>query len=167
MAKLKLHPSTLRAYCRRKVKCAARYKTKFVDLVCESLALDGYPKPDGVGSHAWVNSNAEVILAGRLKKLPPKVPKPPKLKKPKEAGNDFLLSYEWRRLRMEALKLYGPRCQCCGATPKTGAVMNVDHIKPRLKYPELALDINNLQILCGVCNHGKGNWDETDWRNNA
>ena len=59
---------------------------------------------------------------------------------------------------------YEARCQCCGNSPKTGAVLNVDHIKPRKKYPELALDINNLQILCEECNHGKGNWDETDWR---
>jgi 5-methylcytosine-specific restriction endonuclease McrA len=65
---------------------------------------------------------------------------------------------------MEALKKYGPRCQCCGATPATGAVMNVDHIKPRKKWPSLALDVNNLQILCHECNHGKGNWDDTDWR---
>lgn len=53
---------------------------------------------------------------------------------------------------------------CCGATPATGAVMNVDHIKPRKLYPHLALDVDNLQILCSDCNHGKGNWDMTDWR---
>lgn len=76
----------------------------------------------------------------------------------------FLQSYEWRRIRMVALKKHGATCQCCGASPKTGAVMNVDHIKPRKLFPELALDVNNLQVLCGVCNHGKGNWDETDWR---
>lgn len=76
----------------------------------------------------------------------------------------FLLTFEWRKLRMQALKKYGPKCMCCGATPATGAVMNVDHIKPRKKHPELALDINNLQILCHDCNHGKGNWDQTDWR---
>ncbi len=76
----------------------------------------------------------------------------------------FLSSYEWRRVRMEALKKYGPVCQCCGATPATGAVMNVDHIKPRKVFPELALTVENLQILCHECNHGKGNWDMTDWR---
>lgn len=76
----------------------------------------------------------------------------------------FLSTYEWRRVRMMALKKYGPVCQCCGATPATGAVMNVDHIKPRRLFPQLALDVDNLQILCHECNHGKGNWDMTDWR---
>ena len=76
----------------------------------------------------------------------------------------FLSSYEWRRVRLVALKKYGAKCQCCGATPDSGAVMNVDHIKPRRIYPELALDPDNLQVLCHECNHGKGNWDMTDWR---
>lgn len=80
------------------------------------------------------------------------------------SGNEFLQSFEWRKLRMVALKKYGPKCQCCGASVKDGAVMNVDHIKPRKHYPELALDVDNLQILCHECNHGKGNWDMTDWR---
>ena len=76
----------------------------------------------------------------------------------------FLQSYEWRRVRMQALKRYGAKCMCCGATPATGEVMNVDHIKPRRLFPDLALDIDNLQVLCSPCNHGKGNWDMTDWR---
>lgn len=76
----------------------------------------------------------------------------------------FLSTFQWRKVRMEAIKKYGPRCMCCGATPATGAVMNVDHIKPRKKWPSLALDVNNLQVLCHECNHGKGNWDQTDWR---
>ena len=78
--------------------------------------------------------------------------------------NEFLSTYQWRKVRMEALKKYGPKCMCCGATPATGAVMNVDHIKPRKLFPSMALDINNLQVLCHECNHGKGNWDQTDWR---
>jgi 5-methylcytosine-specific restriction endonuclease McrA len=80
------------------------------------------------------------------------------------ASDAFLESYEWRRVRMVALKRYGPRCQCCGATPADGAVMHVDHIKPRRLLPALALEVENLQILCHECNHGKGNWDMTDWR---
>lgn len=77
---------------------------------------------------------------------------------------EFLLSFEWRRLRMVVLTKRGSRCECCGATPKDGVRMNVDHIKPRLLFPELALVESNLQVLCEVCNHGKGNWDMTDWR---
>lgn len=77
---------------------------------------------------------------------------------------EFLSTYEWRKVRMVALKKYGARCQCCGATPATGAVMHVDHIKPRKLFPALALDVDNLQVLCHECNHGKGNWDQTDWR---
>lgn len=78
---------------------------------------------------------------------------------------DFLMSYEWRRLRMVVLKKRGRRCECCGAIPTDGVtVLNVDHIKPRKLFPNLALDEDNLQVLCGACNHGKGNWDQTDWR---
>jgi len=117
----------------------------------------------------------------RLKALqygwkPPQAPEPPKRsrtfriknKKPPVtnfmAEDQFLTTFEWRKVRMEALKKYGPKCMCCGATPADGAVMNVDHIKPRKLWPSLALDVNNLQILCHDCNHGKGNWDQTDWR---
>lgn len=78
--------------------------------------------------------------------------------------NDFLRSFEWRQLRMMALKQYGARCVCCGATPADGIRIHVDHIKPRRDFPELALKMSNLQILCEDCNHGKGNWDQTDWR---
>lgn len=81
------------------------------------------------------------------------------------ASPEFLWTPEWRRLRLVVLKKRGRRCECCGATPTDGkTVINVDHIKPRRKYPDLALVEDNLQVLCDVCNHGKGNWDETDWR---
>lgn len=73
----------------------------------------------------------------------------------------FYLSYEWRRLRYFVLKNYGRVCMLCGTTE---GAMHGDHIKPLRKYWELRLDPENIQILCEVCNHGKGNWDETDWR---
>ena len=76
---------------------------------------------------------------------------------------EFYRSIEWKRLRYDALVKYGNRCQCCGASPKDGVRLNVDHIKPRRKFPSLALDIANLQVLCAGCNAGKGNRDE-DWR---
>ena len=76
----------------------------------------------------------------------------------------FYKSPEWRELRYEALKRYGRRCICCGATPEGGAVMHVDHIKPRSTHPELELEIKNLQILCEDCNIGKSNLDEINWK---
>ena len=79
-------------------------------------------------------------------------------------SKEFYASYAWLKARYEALKTHGARCQCCGITPADGAVMNVDHIKPRYRFPELELDINNLQVLCARCNQGKGAWDNTDWR---
>jgi 5-methylcytosine-specific restriction endonuclease McrA len=79
-------------------------------------------------------------------------------------SEEFLRSFEWRTLRYEVIRAYGAQCMACGKTPRDGAMICVDHIKPRRKYPELALAFNNLQVLCEECNHGKGNWDETDWR---
>lgn len=73
----------------------------------------------------------------------------------------FFISKEWRKLRYRALTLYGHKCACCKTTK---GVMHVDHIKPRSRYPELALEFDNLQILCESCNLGKSNLDETDWR---
>lgn len=76
----------------------------------------------------------------------------------------FYQSMEWKQARYKALKLCGGRCQACGRGPMEGAVLNVDHIKPLSRHPELALDLSNLQVLCGACNAGKGAWDTTDWR---
>lgn len=72
-------------------------------------------------------------------------------------GEGFLASFEWKQIRFKALQKYGRRCQCCGASPADGAVLNVDHVKSRRNRPDLALDLGNLQILCAECNHGKGN----------
>lgn len=82
----------------------------------------------------------------------------------KPVWKNFYSSDEWRALRYAAFAAYGRKCGCCGASPETGAVMHVDHIKPRFTHPELALELSNLQILCADCNQGKGAWDSTDWR---
>ena len=82
----------------------------------------------------------------------------------REQSKVFYASDEWRRLRYRVLKTYGKRCMCCGASPETGAIMHVDHIKPRYTHPELSLSFDNLQVLCEDCNMGKGAWDSTDHR---
>lgn len=79
-------------------------------------------------------------------------------------SKEFLQTWTWRELRYKTLQRYGRACLCCGASPQTGAVIHVDHIKPRSLFPELAMDPDNLQTLCADCNVGKSNKDMTDWR---
>ena len=59
-------------------------------------------------------------------------------------------------------------CQVCGIKNHKGlgrsVKIHVDHIKPIRKHWELRLDPENTQVLCEACNHGKGSWDETDFR---
>lgn len=138
-------------------------------LASTALAMDGIEKDDVVSYKKFVENNAEHILKSIGKKKKIKIIDKKEMKRntsnfEANKSKEFLSTYEWRKLRMEAIKKYGNSCQCCGASPKNGAVLNVDHIKPRKFFPHLALDINNLQILCAECNHGKGNWDQTDWR---
>lgn len=85
----------------------------------------------------------------------------------KSSNDNFYTSWEWTTLRMKVIKTYGRRCMCCGATPSDGAVIQVDHIKPRSLRPDLALDFDNMQVLCQVCNRGKGNWCSRDYRAGA
>lgn len=81
---------------------------------------------------------------------------------------DFYRSREWREVRYDALLLHGGACQCCGATHCGGGPkLHVDHIVPRSVAPDLALDVDNLQVLCEDCNLGKGARDATDWRESA
>ncbi len=77
--------------------------------------------------------------------------------------DNFYSSLAWQKLRVEALVRYGAKCVLCGADAND-AKLQVDHIKPRSLYPDLALDINNLQILCEPCNKGKSNLYDMQWR---
>lgn len=106
-------------------------------------------------------SGQKVIPVPRVAKAPKK---PFAVEGVDVASADFTKTWAWRKLRYQAIRHYGAKCMCCGATRESGAVIHVDHIKPRRTHPELALKLDNLQILCGDCNAGKGNWDETDWR---
>lgn len=79
-------------------------------------------------------------------------------------ASNFYQTKEWRRLRYQAFKQYGNRCAVCGRGPKDNLIMHVDHIKARSLYPHLALEITNLQIMCGECNVSKSNKDKIKWR---
>ena len=183
--------SALPWFITSRVRAAKRQGLSEIEQACVALEVEGMPCPMNVDPEQWVRTNFSYICAKYYEKYPrgaaaaqpkasrkqrkkqrlverraatPKPSKPTIVSRIDVTTDAFLSTFEWRRVRMQALKKYGPKCMCCGATPATGAVMNVDHIKPRKKWPSLALDVKNLQILCHDCNHGKGNWDQTDWR---
>jgi len=71
---------------------------------------------------------------------------------------------EWKTLRNKVFQKYPPLCMRCSNKNN----LEVDHVKPRSKYPELELELSNLQILCRDCNLLKGIKDSSEWdfRNN-
>ena len=69
----------------------------------------------------------------------------------------FYGSPEWRLLREQIIAEQGRLCRQCGQHIIRDFDLTVDHIRPRSKFPELALDKSNLQILCRQCNSSKGN----------
>ena len=71
----------------------------------------------------------------------------------------FYWSPEWRVMRQEVFLNLGKKCLRCGSTEN----LHIDHIKPRSKYPELELVLENLQVLCMMCNLKKSNRDETNY----
>lgn len=68
----------------------------------------------------------------------------------------FYRSTLWKEFRFEYLKNNKRICCLCGQGPTHGVAIQLDHIKPRYIYPELALKHSNIQILCSNCNSGKG-----------
>lgn len=109
-----------------------------------------------VTSENFPEGRAPCSMCTRLKAEP----EPSKAKKRKQKKGKFYGSQEWAVLRYKAFLKYGNRCVVCGRSES----LTVDHVKPIGKYPELSLDIDNLQVMCRLCNRGKGGWDETDWR---
>ncbi|MGC8651457.1 MAG: HNH endonuclease [Minisyncoccia bacterium] len=51
-----------------------------------------------------------------------------------------------QRLREKTLEKYGNKCMICGIDIKE--LLNVSHIKPVNKFPENAVDLNNVLLLC-------------------
>lgn len=82
----------------------------------------------------------------------------------KGIGTPLLKSKSWKDLKKRVYSTYGYRCMKCGILPKDKRHSNVDHIKPRKLFPDLALEFDNLQVLCGRCNKEKGNSNCIDYR---
>jgi 5-methylcytosine-specific restriction endonuclease McrA len=59
----------------------------------------------------------------------------------------------WKQKQFETIGAVCPRCQIEFPTIHC---FDIDHIKPLSKYPALATELRNLQLLCGDCNGRKG-----------
>lgn len=68
-------------------------------------------------------------------------------------SDQFYNSTDWKQVREQALSTQKNICVECGATDN----LAVDHIYPRSKFPDKALELSNTQILCLRCNSSKGN----------
>lgn len=76
----------------------------------------------------------------------------------------FYNSSSWKKLSKQVIETYGAVCMKCGATKDKGIVICTDHIFPRKKYPLLALEFSNMQVLCRQCNFEKSDIHFTDYR---
>jgi 5-methylcytosine-specific restriction endonuclease McrA len=65
----------------------------------------------------------------------------------------FYNSTDWKKIRQKAFEIHINKCSFCSTTIN----LTVDHILPRSKFPEKALEVSNTQILCLSCNSSKGN----------
>jgi hypothetical protein len=125
-------------------------------MLAEVERLLGYSVPAGMATVKRI----EQALAALGEAVPDEMP----VKLPRLRKDGFYNSPAWKRARYAALRKNDGRCELCGASKHDGATLHVDHILPRSKFPKLALEPTNLQVLCEPCNLGKSNTDETDWR---
>lgn len=89
--------------------------------------------------------------------------------KTREEKRKFYDSKEWRNLRKKVLERDNYECQECKrngyvsidtyeyseSAKRKKIKLVVDHIKELEHYPELALDIDNLETLCVTCHNVK------------
>lgn len=68
----------------------------------------------------------------------------------------FYSSSEWLALRAQVISENGAVCSLCRRSITPGEDLTVDHIRPRSRFPDLALSRENMQVLCRSCNSSKG-----------
>lgn len=130
-------------------------------LLVRSYLTENPPKPRAKGPR---RPNGKKDRAERRLSKSTTTPKPKRFAPDPNVRKSFYSSWEWKKVRMQALQRDGHKCGSCGASPKDGIRIVVDHIKPLGKFWELRLSLSNLQVLCDDCNRGKGDWLHADFR---
>jgi 5-methylcytosine-specific restriction endonuclease McrA len=80
------------------------------------------------------------------------------------AQNDYIVFRNSESGQLLKRKLYTAQEEKCN-NPNCGLKLPIthlqmDHIKPISKYPVLAVEPTNFQLLCGPCNLAKGSTEE-------
>lgn len=92
-----------------------------------------------------------------------------KMQKIQGKEDTFYSSAAWRKLRLRIIVRDLGHCPRCVAMRNTQVNitdtenLEVHHIKPRSKYPELELEPTNLVLLCKVCNLQLGTRETLDF----
>ena len=73
-----------------------------------------------------------------------------------EEAEAFYRSAEWQLIRKQVIEEQGAVCQECGVGITDEFDLTVDHVNPRSRFPDGALDVSNLRVLCRRCNSRKG-----------
>ena len=73
----------------------------------------------------------------------------------------FYATREWRDMRSAIIRRDGRICQMCHRSIALARNLTIDHVQPRSKYPERALDPSNLRVVCRRCNSAKGTTEIT------
>jgi 5-methylcytosine-specific restriction endonuclease McrA len=109
-----------------------------------------------IAKHAKRKAKKAAAKARRQAELKAIPSKPKRARNPKQKAGSVYKTQAWKRLRYEVLCEQKSTCQICGASPRDGSVMQVDHFYPISSHPQLALEKSNLRVLCASCNWGKG-----------
>ena len=88
---------------------------------------------------------------------------PCKKKRKRKSKPDIYTTAKWRKFRKQILKRDNECCQCCLTFNWiTKTTLQIHHIKPRNKYPELTYEATNCVTLCQLCNQ-YGTAEELDF----
>ncbi|WGJ13576.1 HNH endonuclease [Methylocapsa sp. D3K7] len=121
------------------------HQPKFRDLTRDTSEYSATTYANRFGS--WTNALREFVAWANDEGVTPEPSEFPQPKSRKTPRN-----VNWK-LRAQVLMRDGAQCKLCGASPRDGVKLHVDHIYPWSKGGETTID--NLQILCEVCHIGK------------